>query len=460
MLQKRHTKILLTSFLLAIALLVITGCAPESKSPKNVIIFISDGCGYNQILATDYFQHGKTGEQVYQQFPVRIGMSTYSTNFPEYDPDSAWANFNYVRRKPTDSAASATAMSTGIKTYNGAIGVDTSKTPLHTMVEFMDEHGKATGVVTSVLFTHATPAGFVAHNESRRNYAQIGMEMINNSALDVIMGCGHPYYNDNGKMKADSLLAKVKYKTFWDSLMQIKAGNDSDGDGEIDYWTYIEDHADFQKYINGDTPDRLFGLAKTEATLQQKRDGDKNADPHAVSFIETVPTLKEMSMAAINVLDEDDDGFFLMIEGGAIDWAGHANQSGRMIEEEIEFNKAIEAVCEWVEKNSSWNKTLVIVTGDHETGYLTGPGSGEPKGEPLDNPKDMWKPIVNNGKGVLPGMEWHSGGHTNSLIPFFAKGKGSERYLQKATYVDPIRGKYINNIEIAKVIHSLYETKK
>ncbi len=83
-----------------------------------------------------------------------------------------------------------------------------------------------------------------------------------------------------------------------------------------------------------------------------------------------------------------------MVEGGAVDWAAHANQSGRVIEEEIDFNHSVEAVVEWVEKNSNWGETLVIVTGDHETGYLTGPGSDP-----------AWMPLVNNGAGYLPGME-------------------------------------------------------
>jgi alkaline phosphatase len=84
-----------------------------------------------------------------------------------------------------------------------------------------------------------------------------------------------------------------------------------------------------------------------------------------------------MTSAAINVLDNNPDGFFLMIEGGAADWASHANQSGRVIEEQIAFEKAIETVIEWVNKNSTWDDTLLIVTSDHETGYITGPDSGK-----------------------------------------------------------------------------------
>jgi alkaline phosphatase len=129
---------------------------------------------------------------------------------------------------------------------------------------------------------------------------------------------------------------------------------------------------------SGDTPLRVIGLPQVHETLQQKRRGDDLADPYVVNRTETVPTLAEMSQVALNVLDNNRDGFFLMIEGGAVDWAGHDNQSGRLIEEEIDFNRAVEAVAAWIEKNSSWDDTLLIVTADHETGYLNGPGSTTP----------------------------------------------------------------------------------
>ena len=160
-----------------------------------------------------------------------------------------------------------------------------------------------------------------------------------------------------------------------------------------------------------------------------------------MSFIETVPTLEEMTKAALNVLDDDPDGLFLMVEGGAIDWASHKNQSGRMIEEQIDFDMAVEAVVDWVKKNSNWGETLLIITGDHETAYLTGPGSDP-----------SWEPIVNNGSGILPGMKWNSISHTNSLMVVSAKGSAARLIRRYADEVDPVRGRYIDNTEIAEVI--------
>jgi alkaline phosphatase len=148
-----------------------------------------------------------------------------------------------------------------------------------------------------------------------------------------------------------------------------------------------------------------------------------------------------MTKAALNVLDDDPDGLLLVVEDGAVDWASHANQSERMIEEQIDFDDAVQAVDDWVRANSNWGETLLVVTGDHETGYLTGPGSDP-----------TWKPIVNNGVGNLPGMEWHSRNHTNSLIVVSAKGDAARLFRRLADESDPVHGRYVDNAEIAEVV--------
>jgi alkaline phosphatase len=193
-------------------------------------------------------------------------------------------------------------------------------------------------------------------------------------------------------------------------------------------------------------------VPKVRQTLQQKRGNDPFAEPFDVPFIDNVPSLSEMARGALNVLDEDPDGFFLMVEGGAIDWASHDSQSGRMIEEQIAFNKTVEAVVDWIQKESSWKETLLIVTGDHETGYLTGPGSGPSNAENDTGDRPRWNPFVNNGKGNLPGMEWNSGGHTNALIPLYAKGAGSQLLVPCADQTDPVRGLYLDIAELGRVL--------
>ncbi len=416
------------------------GRIPKGKI-KNVIIMISDGCGYYQVDAASLYQYGKTGVQVYERFPFQFGMSTYAVG-GSYDSDAAWADFDYVKSGATDSAAAATAMSTGFKTYSGAIGVAPDGQDVFHLLERCEELGMATGVVSSVEFSHATPAGFVAHNVSRNNYAEIANEMIYGSACDVIMGCGAPDFDNSGNPgfgNAKYIGGAGTWADITDDFMV--AGADADNDGLGDNWSVIRSREEFQAMAEGDAPARVLGVPYVYQTLQQNRSGDPYAAPYDVPQIETVPTLEEMTKAALNVLDNDEDGLFLMVEGGAVDWAGHANQTGRVIEEEIDFNKSVEAVVAWVQENSDWGETLLVVTGDHETGYMTGP----------DSDPD-WMPLVNNGPTAQPGAEWHSGNHTNQLIPFYAKGSAARGFMCNIEDEDSVRGRYIDNVTLPNVI--------
>jgi alkaline phosphatase len=401
----------MAAFALAVGLTAVTAGSVSATQPAtNVIVMIADGWGFNHLDSASYYEYGKADRQVFDRFPFEFAMSTYMA-YDEgegcegwgYDPGAAWGDFGYVMECATDSAAAATAMSTGVKTDDGTIGLDADDVPLVHALERAEGLGKATGVVTSVQLSHATPAGFVAHNTYRSNYAAIANEMIYDSGADVVMGAGHPFWDDDGQP------------------------------------------AEFQALASGPTPSRVFGVAPVEDTLQLNRGGDYLADPFAVPFISTVPTLEEMTKAALNVLDDDPDGLFLMIEGGAIDWASHGNyspnSSGRMVEEFIDFERSVEAVIDWVNSNSDWGETLLIVTGDHETGYLNGPESDP-----------SWEPIGNNGAGVLPAMEWHGVDHTNSLIPLFAKGSAGHWFKDFADSFDPVRGRYLDNTELAAVI--------
>ena len=146
-----------------------------------------------------------------------------------------------------------------------------------------------------------------------------------------------------------------------------------------------------------------------------------------------------MSEGALNVLGQDEDGFHLMIEGGAIDWTGHANDISRNIEEQQDFNKAVDSVIAWVEQNSSWDETLLIVTADHETGYLSGQ-------DELPN----WKALTGEA-GQVPDHGWYSGNHTNQVVPVFFKGAGSEDIKASTVGTDPVRGGFIDNITIANL---------
>jgi len=418
--------------------------APPKPLAKNIIIMIADGSSYNQNLAADLYQYGKTGLQPWEAFPFQFAVSTYSADGWGYDPALAWSNYDYVKTRYTDSAAAATAMACGVKTYDAAIGVDVNRNPVPNILEKAESRGKSTGVVTTVELSHATPAGFVAHNVSRDDYAGIANEMILSSATDVIMGAGNPWFDNSGKpVGTPNTYKYVGGQATWDALNAGPVGGDADGDGDADPWTFIQKRGDFQALMSGPTPERVLGVAQVYETMQERRAGAVLAAPYVVPLTESVPTLEEMSKAALNVLDNDPDGFVLMIEGGAVDWAAHSNYPGRTIEERIDFNHAVEAVLGWVQRNSNWGETLLIVTGDHETGYLWGPGSGVPA---------TWVPLVNNGAGVQPGMQFDSPNHTNSLVPLWAKGDAGRLFRPYATHTDPVRGLYIDNTNIANVM--------
>jgi alkaline phosphatase len=433
-----------------------------SPGPRNVIVMIGDGRGFNHVTAADLYRTGRAGTAGYESFPIQLAASTYSLSSNGYDPDEAWSKFGYVLETPTDSAAAATALATGHKTTNGAIGVAPSAPDdlkdlraVENMLERAEKHGKATGVITSVELSHATPAGFVAHATSRNSYTEIGRQMIRESALEVIMGCGHPLYDGTGAPRPKTDLTDGAYqfvggKATWLRVLHRATGADCDRDGISDPWSVVENRSDFTRLASGPTPKRLLGIPHSGTTLQQERAGDPQAAPGAVPLNEDVPTLAEMVRAGLNVLDNDPDGFTLMIEGGAIDWASHANQLGRMIEEASAFDDAVRAVADWVESHGGWDETLVIVTSDHETGYLTGPDSGSREGA-----APVWNALVPNGAGAAPAAEWHAKGHSNSLVPVAAKGPGAELLAKRATGSDPVRGAYLDNTDIARLVFDL-----
>ena len=428
--------------------------AEETSSVKHIILMIGDGMGYNQVLAGSYYRFGEAGGQIYCDFPVQFAVCTSSASGNQYDPEQAWSDFDFVKMRPTDSAAAATAMATGYKTSNRRLGRKPYGGAVENVMERAEECRMSTGVVTNVPFYHATPAGFVAHNMWRYSYEDISREMITQSMLEVIMGAGHPCFDNNGrKLETPSNYSRVGGAELWCELIEGKAGGDADGDRRSDTWTLVQTREEFLELMDDPAPARVLGVAQVATTLQARRGeaedgvpGKQETEPYQAPLNEGLPTLSEMSLGALNVLSRDEDGFVLMIEGGAIDWMCEDNLSARLIEEQVDFDKTVEAVVGWIESNSNWDETLLIVTSDHESGYLLGPGS---------NPER--KPLTNNGKGKLPGMEWFTGSHSNSLVPIYAKGGAAGLLQDYADQEDPVRGRYIDNTEIAKFIFDLLD---
>ncbi len=426
----------------ALSLGAILACGADNAlaEAKNVILMISDGQGFNTLKATEYY----TGAQaLYENFDVKYGMQTSSANNPAgYNPASMAANFGYAQSGATDSASAATAMYTGVKNYDGDVNMTTDGKALTTFFEAAAIAGKSIGAISSVEVTHATPTAVFGHNDNRNNYSEMAEEAIYgsnpnshnasydannyNGNLKVVMGTGHPGYDANGVLQAPN----YSYVGGIQAWTDLKGGTNG--------WSFVETKEEFESLATGDTPDKVFGVAQNISTLQQSRTA-------GAAMLTNVPTLETMTRAALNVLDNGSTGFAAMIEGGAVDWANHANQLDRMLEEQIDFNNSVKAVVDWVELYSNWDDTLLIVTADHECGDLWGDGTGGFFDANTNGTYDVmvdYAQIADNGPGVLPGAHYYSTNHTNALVPLFAKGAGSDLFKNYIAGTDP----YMTNL--------------
>ena len=446
---------------LCVALLLpLAPSALAAPAPvKNVILMISDGASWGTWDLASYWEYGALGQQPYDSFPVKLGMTTYplntstsptNTGTPQisYDPDQAWstsaptnpanffAGYEYIKQDYTDSAAAGTALATGVKTYNNAIDYDDFGQPVEFISEIAKDLGKAVGVVSSVPVTHATPATFGAQNINRNNYGEIGRQMLGpDSVLDLLMGGGNPLYDSNGVLRGTPRFANETgtgggfiAESTWDAL--------NDGSAS---WQLIQDKVEFDELAAGTlalTGEPLVGLPKVYDTLQYNRteaaQGTDAGNPSGVAYNPDVPTLATMTQGAMNYLGQDPDGLFLMVEGGAVDWAAHANNTGRIIEEQMDFNASVSVVMDWVDDNSNWNETLLMVLTDHGNAMPMGP----------DSDTVPFQPIQGNGARNLPGVRWHYGTHTNENTLFFAIGARSALFTERLAGNDP----YLNSI--------------
>lgn len=394
------TAVLLAGVFAATAL-GCSGTGPGSETPKDprpraVILIIGDGMGAEHLKALEEYSPQAT--EALGALPVRVDVAT--------DPAPGSLSAGDGADPPvTDSAAAATAMATGQKTLNGYVGVNPDGDRLETIVEAAEREGFATGLVTSVPLSHATPAAFAAHTTDRNDYTGIARQLIEDSALDVLMGAGHPDFDADGRPSDEKRFFYVGGEEQWRDLGAGRAGGDADGDGDPDPWTLVDDRGELRTYAAGTQKGRLLFVAPVEATLSAERSGDVDV-PFADPMPESVPTLAEMTRAALSVLDDDDKGFFLMVEAGAIDWMARDHDSDRTLEELVGLAEVLGEVERWVEADSSWDDTLVIVTGDHETGGLTvGPA----------------------GSDGVPKMEWSTRRHTGVPVSLYARGVGAER---------------------------------
>jgi alkaline phosphatase len=310
--------------------------------PKNIILMIGDGMGTSQIYAG---MIAKKGHLNLERFPI-VGFSkTYAAD-------------DLI----TDSAASGTAMATGTKTNNGMIGVDPNNVPVENIIEIAEKNGKGTGLVATSTITHATPASFIAHVESRNDYERIALQFLDTD-IDVFIGGGSVHFIK--RLDRRDLTKDLKKSGY--SICQSLE--------ELDTCT-------------GDKIAGLVYQASPPSIMDQRGD-----------------MLSIATNKAIEVLDKNDEGFFLMIESSQIDWASHQNSVAYVTREMIDFDDVIGDVLKFAQKDG---ETLVIVTADHETG-----GMGIHGG-------DLSKGMLEAGFTTM--------GHTGVMVPVFAYGPKAELF--------------------------------
>lgn len=454
--------------------------------PANLIVMIADGGGANTLQSTRYWtgkplvvdsgdwqrswvapfalrgdQPGEglsPGEQVpawiydsEKNYDDRraVGERPGTGEVPGRLYPRGFAGYEWNRDFRPDSANTMTALMTGTLTYPGAINVDGNAQPVTSIAELAKERGKKVGVVSSVQWNHATPASAAgAHNPRRDDYHGLARQILEAKIPDVLAGPNNPDFDEGGQPVGEGRPnGKYMPLPLWD---QVKAG-------ETD-WTLVQDADAIRDLAKGDVPEQLLIVPKVLRTLQQKRPSGGNAQqtaPGEDARLSTVPSLSDLARAALNAIDDDDDGFFLMVEGGAVDWAMHDNQLGRMIEEHTAFDETVKVVSDYLDAGTnghSWDNTLVIVTADHDH-LLFGP----------DATTQAYQPVTDNGAGQMPGHTWLFDHHSNQLVPLFARGAGSEAILELAGNVDegqlagqPVgRGRYMHQAKLGEHLKSL-----
>jgi alkaline phosphatase len=335
----------ISRFVCACLLLAGTCLAQQTDKPRNIIILIGDGMGPTQVSASVLsFENNPFKRFTSTGFSVTCSADALIT----------------------DSAAGGTVIATGQRTNNGYIGIDPDKKPLQNILELAEKHDKSTGVVVTSSVTHATPASFVAHAENRKYEEEIASDFLS-LPLEVAIGGGWGHF-----------------------LPKNKGGRQANGINLIDTikalgYEYYDDEDDFLKA----SPKGSFYALFEEDALPKACDRDY--------------TLGELVAPALKKLNENPNGFVLMIEGSQIDWGGHAKNGDYVISEMKDFNTALNTVLDFAQKDGS---TLVLVIADHETGGAA---------------------ITGGQRGDID-LSFVSGSHTAAMVPVFTFGPGEEQF--------------------------------
>lgn len=317
-------------FSFLVAMLALLATATYAQKAKYVFYFIGDGMGVNQVQGTELYRgelDGKIGITpiLFTQFPYATTACTFSAT-----------------SGVTDSAAAGTALSTGVKTKNGAVGLEKDlTTPVNSVAVWAKQNGCKVGITTSVSVDHATPSAFYAHNPKRSNYYQIGTDLYK---------AGFDFYAGSDFLDPTNKKDKIGQS---ENLYNMAEKNG---------YTIARGYKDYQKKAK--KADKMILLQTEKASAK-----DRSCIPYAIDRQKGDLTLSDITRSAINFLTKDaSKGFFLMVEGGKIDWACHSNDAATAFREVVDMDDAVKVAYEFYSQHP--DETLIVITADHETGGL------------------------------------------------------------------------------------------
>ncbi|MBN1235365.1 MAG: alkaline phosphatase [Methanotrichaceae archaeon] len=392
-------------FLLSLAIIAFSipfgiadDLAGRNALAKNVILLIGDGMGFPQLTLA---RIDKAGENLSEYASVELFMDRME--------QSGYVSTFSANSFVTDSAPASTAMATGHKTNNGVISQDETAIPkemdgknLTTILEMAENAGLSTGLITTTRITHATPAAFYAHVDNRDNESEIA-DQLSKSNVEVILGGGLQYFV--GKNETDPTGKEGKRNDDRNLL----------ADFESQGYALVYNGSAFQK-IDANKTEKLLGLFESShMQYELERSSSQEMDP----------SLAEMTKKATAILSKNARGFFLMVEGGRIDHAGHERNLSKIAVDTLAFDEAVREALDFASKN---NDTLVVVTADHECGGLVL--------QPMDlevYEEGSIDPIFASGTARTSGprydfiTEMDEATHTAVDVPVMASGPGAEK---------------------------------
>jgi alkaline phosphatase len=377
----------------------------DSTIARNVILLIGDGMGQAHRFAAQLLAAGRNGRLAMDRTPYFGLMGTTSVDVTSF---------------VTDSAAAATAIATGVKTLNGSVSIDRNGQERTTILELAKASGRSVGLVSTCQITDATPAAFAAHVPHRADQSEVARQYVERTRVDLILGGGAAHWYPYGAPLPETLTTAAPYR-----------GIGSDGDlvalsRKLGY-EFVTDAAALQATLHRrrrEPGGPLLGLFAAQEFFLQTAEGFGAIYDPPVS-------LADLTAAAIEILSQNSNGFFLMVEESAIDRMAHRNNAPLTLKGVLELDRAVQVALAF---SARVPDTLIIVTADHECGGLAVAGSEdppypyEPGGGLLDTMlagEDGPFPVADEDYGFVVG--WATTGHTASPVPITSTGPGAER---------------------------------